>query len=266
MTHRLIKAEFRRLLATRMWGGLLLAAALLGGGMIGAMALVGPEHFEPPMPGLDTEAGLRSILGILGITAFVPAAAGTLAVTSEYRHRTAAVTFLFAPRRGQVLAAKLATYTVAGLAYGLVLAGTAAVALFTVAAARGIALGLPAATVLQLLARIGVAMVVYLLVGAGMGALIRNQIVALCVVIGYLYLGEPVLMMIPGANALYPVLPGGATAALTGFTYLADAMSAELGSGTAGLLSPAAGALLLAAYALTASAIAVIVPMRRDIT
>jgi hypothetical protein len=73
-----------------MWSGLLLAAALLGGGMMAAMALVGPENFDPPMPGLDTETGIRSILGILGYTAFVPAAVGTLAVTSEYRHRTAA--------------------------------------------------------------------------------------------------------------------------------------------------------------------------------
>jgi hypothetical protein len=57
------------------------------------------------MPGLDTEDGIRSILGILGFTAFVPAAIGTVAVTSEYRHHTAAVTFLFAPRRWQVLSA-----------------------------------------------------------------------------------------------------------------------------------------------------------------
>ena len=125
----LIKAEFRRLLATRMWPGLLLAAAILGGGLIGAMTLVGPENFDPPMPGLDTEAGIRSVLGILGFTAFVPAAIGTVAVTSEYRHHTVAVTFLFAPRRWQVLAAKLVTYGVAGLAYGIVLAGTAAGAL-----------------------------------------------------------------------------------------------------------------------------------------
>jgi ABC-type transport system involved in multi-copper enzyme maturation permease subunit len=262
----LIRAEFRRLLATRMWRWLLLAAVLVGGGLMGAMALVGPENFEPPMPGLETEAGIRSILGILGYTAFLPAAVGTLAVTSEYRHRTAAVTFLFAPRRWRVLAAKLATYGVAGLAYGLLLAGTAAAALFAVAAIRGLPLGLPAGTVLELLARIGLAMVVYLLIGVGVGALLRNQVAALSVVIGYLYLGEPLLMMIPGAGALYPVLPGGATAALTDFTYLADAMSQEVGSAAVQLLPPAAGALVLTGYALAACLIAVILPMRRDIT
>lgn len=262
----LVKAEFRRLMATRMWGGLLLAAVLLGGGMIGAMALAGPENFDPPMPGLDTETGVRSILGILGYTAFVPAAVGTFAVTSEYRHRTAAVTFLFAPRRGRVLAAKLIAYAVVGLAYGLILAVTAAAALFAVTAARGVALGLPAGTVLALLARLGVAMLVYLLLGVGVGALIRNQVVALCAVIGYLYLGETVLLMIPGVNTLYPVLPGGATAALTDFTYLTDAMSEQLGSTTIHLLPPAAAALLLTAYALVAAVAAVVLPMRRDLT
>ena len=118
----LLRAELRRVLATRMWGALLLASVALGGGLVGMMALVGPENFDPPMPGLHTEEGLRSILGILGFTAFVPAAAGALAATSEYRHGTAAVTFVFAPRRGRVLAAKLVTHAVVGLAYGLALA------------------------------------------------------------------------------------------------------------------------------------------------
>ncbi|MEV0393702.1 ABC transporter permease [Polymorphospora rubra] len=262
----LIRAEFRRLLATRMWPGLLLTAALLGGGLIGAMTLAGPENFDPPMPGLDTEAGIRSVLGILGFTAFVPAAIGTVAVTAEYRHRTVGVTFLFAPRRWQVLAAKLVTYGIAGLAYGIVLAGTAAAAFLGVAAARGVSLGLPTGTVLALLARIAVAMVAYLLIGVAMGALIRNQVVALCVVIGYLHLGETVLMMIPGANLVYPILPGGATASLTDFTYLADAMAQQLDTTTIHLLPPTAGALLLVTYALIASAIAVVVPIRRDIT
>jgi ABC-2 type transport system permease protein len=73
-------------------------------------------------------------------------------------------------------------------------------------------------------------------------------------------------MMIPGVSALYPILPGGATASLTDFTYLTDAMSQEIGHAPVQLLPPAAGTLLLTAYALTASLIAVIVPMRRDIT
>ncbi|WP_052423060.1 hypothetical protein [Nonomuraea candida] len=74
------------------------------------LALVGPENFDPPMPGLHTEAGVRAVLGFLGFlgfTAFVPAAIGTLAVTSEHRHRTITFTFLYAPDRWRVPAAPI---------------------------------------------------------------------------------------------------------------------------------------------------------------
>ncbi|MEU6711485.1 ABC transporter permease [Nonomuraea sp. NPDC046802] len=262
----LIHAEFRRLLATRLWLGTLLVAALFGGGLIGLLALVGPENFDPPMPGLHTEAGVRAVLGFLGFTAFVPAAVGSLAVTSEYRHRTINFTFLYAPDRWRVLAAKLITYGFAGMIYGLVLSGTAAVSLFGAAAARGISLGLPAATIVELLGRLAVAMVAYTVLGVGMGALIRHQIAALCVVIGYLYGAELLLIMIPGVRDLYPLLPGGATAALTDFTAVADALAQQLSSEPVQLLSPLAGALVLLGYTALASTAALLHPMRRDIS
>ncbi|GGV08270.1 ABC transporter permease [Actinomadura cremea] len=264
--NRLVKAEFRRLLATRTWLAILLLGGLVGGGLVGMMAVVGPENFDPPMPGLHTAEGVRSVLGILGYTAIVPAAVGTLAMASEYRHRTADVTFLFAPRRGRVLAAKLLVHGAAGAGYGLVLASTAAAAFFGVAAAKGMDLGLPAATILGLLARIGVAMVVYTLLGIALGALIPNQTVALGVVVGYLYAGETLLLMVPGVRWLYPWLPGGATAALTDFTAVADALSREMSTDPVRLLTPVAGTLVLLAYAALAAAAAVAAPMRRDIT
>lgn len=262
----LVRAEVRKLLATRAWLAVLLAGGLLGGGLVGMMTLVGPENFDPPMPGLDTEEGVRGVLGILGYTAFVPAAIGTLAMTSEYRHRTADVTFLFEPRRWRVLAAKLLTHGTAGAAYGLVLAGTAAAAFFGASAARGVPLGMPAADIAGVLARIALAMVAYTLLGIGIGALIRNQAVALVVVIGYLYAGEMTLMVIPGVRELYPWLPGGATAALTDFTAVADAMSEQMSADPVRLVSPATGALLLLAYAALAAAAAIVRPMRRDVT
>ncbi|MFC4561094.1 ABC transporter permease [Nocardiopsis mangrovi] len=261
----LIKAEFRRLSATRMWLWALGAATLLGGGLVGLLTAVGPQNFDPPMPGIDTREGVRSILGMLGFTVFVPAALGTLAMTAEYRHRTATYTFLSAPRRWQVLTAKLVTYGAAGLVYGLVLAGTAAAGFFGPVAAQGITPGMPAADILALLARLAVAMGVYTLLGVAAGALIRNQIAALAVVVGYLYTGEVILMMIPGVNLLYPLLPGGATASLTGFTYLTDALADQLSSSPVSLLPPAGGGALLTGYALAAAAAAVLVPMRRDV-
>ncbi|MFF7031879.1 ABC transporter permease [Streptomyces albidoflavus] len=261
----LIKAEFRRLAATRTWRWALVTAVLLGGGLVGLMAVVGPENFSPPMPGLDTEEGVLSVLGMLGFTVFVPAALGTLAMTAEYRHRTATYTFLFAPRRWQVLTAKLVTFGGAGLVYGLVLAVSAGAGFYGALAARGVTPGLAAGTVWELLLRLALTMAVYTLLGVAMGALIRNMTVALAVVIGYLYMGELILMMIPGVNLVYPLLPGGATASLTSFTYVAEAVAGELATSPVSLLSPVGGGLLLAGYALVAAAVAVLVPMRRDV-
>ncbi|GEB52747.1 MULTISPECIES: ABC transporter permease [Streptomyces] len=264
MNH-VIKAEFRRLTATRMWLWALVAAVGFGGGLVGLLTAVGPENFDPPMPALESQEGVRSLLGVLGFTVFVPAALGTLAVTSEYRHRTATFTFLFTPRRWQVLAGKLVTFTAGGMVYGLVLTGTAALGLFGAAAARGATVGMDTAEVLLLLLRLAVTMAVYTLLGVGLGALIRNQIVALAVVVGYLYMGELILLMIPGVNIVYPLLPGGATASLTSFTYIADALAEKMSTDAASLLSPVGGGLLLAGYALVAAVLAVLVPMRRDV-
>ncbi|MFI9626315.1 hypothetical protein [Streptomyces sp. NPDC052042] len=62
-----------------------------------------------------------------------------------------------------------------------------------------------------------------------------------------------------------PLLPGGATASLTGFTYIADTLADQLATSPVSLLSPVGGGLLLTGYALVAAIAAVLVPMRRDV-
>lgn len=260
----LLAAEWTRLTSTRLWlWGLL--AALGSGALVGLLALVGPENFTPPLPGLDTAQGTHVLLDLLGFTVFVPALLGTIAVSSEYRHRTITTTTLFAPRRWIWLVAKLAIYTGAGLAYGAIAATAVGGALFGVAMLEGITLGLPTVTVAALLARIALTMAVYTLLGVAVGALLRNQVTALVAVGAYFYMIETVLMLVPGIKVLYPYLPGGATAALTGSTYLADAIASQTGTSAAHLLSAPAGAAVLVCYALIAVAIAVAAPLRRDI-
>ncbi|WP_049567137.1 ABC transporter permease [Nonomuraea sp. SBT364] len=260
----LLSAEWTRLAATRLWlWGLL--AALGSGALIGLLALVGPENFNPPLPGLATEQGTRVLLGLLGFTVFAPALLGTVAVAAEYRHRTITTTTLFAPRRWTWLAAKLTVYTGAGLVYGVVASAVAGGALFGAAALKGVTLGLPTWTIVAFLARIALTMAVYTLLGVAMGALLRNQVTALAVVGAYFYLVETTLMLIPGVKLVYPYLPGGATAALTGFTYLADAIADQTGASASELLSAPAGGAVLVGYALVAAVMAVAAPLRRDI-
>ncbi|PZG14799.1 ABC transporter permease [Nonomuraea aridisoli] len=260
-----VSAEWRRLFASRLplWG---LVAAIGSGALIGLLALVGPENFQPPLPGLETEIGTRMVLGLLGMLAFVPALLGTTAVAAEYRHRTITATALFVPRRWAALVAKLVVYAAAGLGYGLATAAVAGSALFAAAAVKGVVLGLPATAVLALLGRIAVAMAGYTLLGVAVGALLRNQLAALAVLGGYFYLVETALLALPGADLVYPYLPGGAAAALTGFTYVADAVASQTGGASVELLPASLGAAVLLGYTLLAALVAVAVPLRRDIT
>lgn len=261
----LITAEALRLRGTRLWLWALLAAIIFGAGLVGLLGLIGPENAEPPMPGLSEPAGVTMVLGLLAITVFCPAIFGTAAMTSEFRHRTVVTTFLFAPRRWQVLAAKLVIFAAAGLAYGLITCTSALGALYLSAWLTGTTVGVPLAEILLVLAQIALAMAVYSLIGVGVGALVRNQMVAMIIVIGYFYFAETLLMLIPGVNLLYPFLPGGATAALTNFTYLTESVSSELGTQAVTLLPPALGAVVLLGYALAAAATAVALPLRRDV-
>lgn len=261
----MITAEVLRLRSTRLWLWTLLAGIFLGGSLIGLLGLVGPENAQPPMPGLDDPNGIRLLLGILAMTVFVPAIFGTIAMTSEYRHRTITPTFLFAPRRWHVLAAKLVVFALAGLAYGVVTCAAATGALYLSAALTGTNIGVSLASIMIMMVRIVVAMGVYCLIGVGVGALVRNQVVSMIIVVGYFYMLETLLMLIPGLNLIYPFLPGGATAALTNFTYVAEAVGAEMGTQAVQLLSPALGAGLLLAYAVAAAAAAVAIPLRRDV-
>ncbi len=259
------RGELVRLFATRLPWWTLLAAVLCGGGLSGLLAITGPENATPPMPGIDTPEGAGIVVGLGAVTLFVPALIGTIAVTSEYRHRTIGTTFLAVPHRGRVLGAKLAVYALLGILYGIVASISSGLVLVGAAAARGIELGTPMGELLTVLAQLAVASAVYMVLGVGIGAIARHQLLAIGAVLGYFYFLEYVLMLIPGVNALYPFLPGGATASLTRFTFLTDALAEQTAGGAAALASPVLGAVILVGYALVAAAIAVWLPLRRDL-
>lgn len=262
---RLITAEVYRMLASRWWIWTLLAAIILGAGFTSLFTLVGPENFDPPMPSLETEEGVQMMLGLTTLTLVVPALIGALIVTGEYRHHTISHTFLSEPRRGRVLAAKMFALALMGLGYGLLVSAMTVGSLYGAAATAGITLGAPLGQILTALTSATAAIIAYTLIGAAVGALVRNQLVAAGVLIGYFSFGEVVLLALPGLNSVYPYLPGGASSALTNFSYLADTIAAETGASTT-LLPPAAGFGVLLAYAVTASAVAMATSLQRDVT
>ncbi|TQL67245.1 ABC-2 family transporter [Nocardioides albertanoniae] len=261
-----IRGELVRLTRTRLIWWTLIAAALCGGGLVGLVSLTGPENATPPMPGLDTVEGVSGVLSLLSVTLFVPALIGTAAISGEYRHRTVATTFLAIPRRGQVLIAKLVAYSALGLGYGLAFALTAVAGLYAGSALHGGGLGLGVADVVGTVSRYGAAAAIYMLLGVGIGAIARNQFLAIGLTLGYFYLVENLIMIVPGVNMAYPFLPGGAASALTGSTALLEMIAAETGQSGPAIQAPLIGALVLLGYALMSSALAAAVSLRRDVT
>lgn len=260
-----VAAEAIRLTSTKIWLWAAVAAALCGGGLVGMVVGIGPANVDPPMPALDTAQGVSTILGIASVTLFVPAIVGMVAMTGEYRHRSITTTFLFTPVRWKVLVAKLIVFAGAGIAYGIVLAVTATVALYGGAALHGTTVGLPAGDIAAFMFRLITTACAYTLIGVGIGGLVRNQLAALGIVIGYFYFVELLLLFIPGVNLAYPYLVGGATSALLGFSYLTESVATQVGTQTVHLLTPIGGGLVLFGYAALAAVIAVLLPLRQDV-
>jgi ABC-2 type transport system permease protein len=174
--------------------------------------------------------------------------AGAIAVTAEIRYGTIRPTFLVTPRRGPVLAAKLAIGTLVGLVFGL-LAELLMAADATVAyAARGIDNELTGGDYVQLLAGGAAAAALWAAAGVGIGALVRNQVAVLVGLCAWMFLVESVSEgFVPDFGRL---LPGGAGLAL---------------AGNSDELSAAVGALLLILYAAAASAAGWLATLRRDV-
>lgn len=262
---RALHGELERALATRILllapvAGLLIPFALTAG-----LILLGPENMNPPMPGIDSESGLRGLLSVLLLTAPVPAITGARLMTAEHSHGTLVPTFLAEPRRWPVLVAKLAVAVLLGAAYG---AATAVGTLGGVALGSSIAQVEPAlgeGTLVVLACRIGAAMVMYTILGVGIGALLRSPMLAMAAIFVWFYFAESLFSGVPGAARIYPFLPGGAASALVGHSLVLEAIAQTVGGSPPQLLSIARALLVLLGYTGALAALAVALPMRRDV-
>jgi len=224
--------------------------------LAGLLGLVG---FAVLMHGLSlTERGAGSfdnqltfVLGwgeILG--ALFAALAGALSITGEYRHGTIRATFLVTPRRGRVLAAKLAAGALLGAAFGLLASVLAVGVGSALLAGRGIDVLVGHDDVVLLLAGGTVAAGLWGAVGVGIGALARRQVPVIVGLCAWLLFVENLLVgFVPEVGRLAPGAAGGALAGLNPDT----------------LLSPAAGLPVLGLWAAGAVAAGWLATVRHDV-
>jgi ABC-2 type transport system permease protein len=247
---RLIRAEALRLRTVRVYW--LLAAGgfiLIVGGVAPAAAAT---SFSPGT------SPARASLAIAGLAQTIALIAGALSVTGEFRHRTITPAVLITPRRTPLLGAKLITLAAAGLVFGLLATGLAATVTLPLLAARHIPAGVGGAGIAAIIAGGGIATALAAALGAGVGAIIRNQAGAVIAVLALLYIAEPLLGFVPGLGpAVQRYGLGGLAAAATHTTGFPS---------TAHLLSQPAAALVLAGYAAVALFAGAALLRRRDIT
>jgi ABC-2 type transport system permease protein len=221
-------------------------------GMVGLVGLASALHVLAP--GAPDLASLKHQLQVFEVGTRVgmlfAALVGAMAMTAEVRYGTIRPTFLVTPRRGPVVAAKLAVAALAGIVFGL-LAEVLMTAATTVAlSVRGIDIKLTSGDYLQLLAGGTVAATFWAAIGLGVGALVRNQAATLVGLCAWMLLVENLLLpFVPDAGRL---TPGAAGLALAGS--LVDE-----------LLTPFPAVLMLLLYAAVVSAAGWLATLRRDV-
>jgi hypothetical protein len=251
---RLVRAEWTKLFTTRVWLGLLIGSCVMAGGFAALFTGFAGRSGQDgqALPGVGTTAFEQAAFAVTANATVLFLILGIIGMTQEYRHRTATPTFLTTPRRGRVVVAKLAAYALAAVPFGLLVAATDVVVVMIYAGARGATPAL-AGDNLRVLGGAWAALVIYAVIGVGIGALLRNQVGAIVGALVYLFVVEQVVRSIPAISGAFKWLPGGAL----------QAMTATL-DGTE-LLAPWQGGLLLLGYGLLAALLGTVLAVRRDV-
>jgi len=247
---RLVHSELLKLRTTRTARVLLTLAAAGTAALIAIVLLLAGQ---PGQPALGPDALRQLVLVPAQPLTLAALVLGVLGMAGELRHGTATSTFLVTPRRGRVVAAKLAAAAVTGLAMSLASSAAVLAVGLPWLRAKGIEVAVADPGVAARVAGLAAAVALYAVLGTGLGALLRNQVAA--VVVGLLWWSQGVERVLTGIlhqPGLERWLPMGAASALT-----------APGDGS---LPMWAGALVFAAYGLGLALLGGRLVARRDLT
>jgi ABC-2 type transport system permease protein len=200
-----IRSEIRKVFTTRLWWAMLLGMATLAGLIaLGFAALVGTDFGEDPSTGVNPfktmNAGVAQLVYNAGLiqnfTTLFPLALGVLLITGEYRHQTISATFLSTPRRWVVLVSKSVAVVLIGVVYAIGHAAASVAGGAAMLAGKGEPTLLGDRDVWESLGIGVLAFVVWTMLGFGFGMLVRNQVAAVLIAVGFSLIGQIALNII----------------------------------------------------------------------
>lgn len=263
-----VRAELRKFFTTRLWWGMAIAVLVSGAAFavlfaffFTSDAVQGPQGAVAPRT--DAAIAKAVFTGGLQVGYLLTLAVGVLTIGSEYRHQTITATFLAIPRRGRVMAAKVAALLVIGAFYGVLSLAGAVGAGSLVLTSKGVS---PYAdtSIWRTLALCLLVLGLWAMIGLGAGILIPNQVAALLISVAVAWIVEPVLSLVLAltewGKSISPYLPSRATSAMV------EATSGGFDGQSVEQLSWWAGALVLTAYAVVMAGLGTWRTLRSDIS
>lgn len=266
------RAETTKQFTTSIWWILAIVLVLYVGSTAAALAGIFAASASGSLGGESAAIPEEGLAAIVYSTATAvgyvfPLLIGTLMVTTEFRHKTLTPTFLATPRRGSVLAAKLAVGVLMGGLFGVIGVIASVAPSAALLAGFGVDTALGDSDTWAQLGRMILAYVLWVLIGIGVGAFVRNQVGAIVGVLVFTQFLEPVVRtaaaFLEGLAGVTRFLPGAASDALVGASLFTSA------SGTVPADDPIqwwAGGLVLLGYAAVLIVIGHLVSWRRDVS
>ena len=244
-----LRAEFLKLRTTQVWFWLLLASVAVS--VLAAVAGLASDDVRKPHGVATMFANANGGLAV----AFV---LGILGITTEFRYQTFTPTVLGTPSRWAIVSAKLITYALAGVGYAAIGIAVQLAIAAPWLSSKGIDLDLGGEVgrvIIGLVAVFGL----FAVMGVGIGALLRNQILAMSLGLVFLLLINNLIGAIPGVWHAFPYTPEGAMLSI---------LYPGSNNGPDGVdqLSTAGGVGVLVLWALIPAALGAAISLKRDIT
>lgn len=196
---RLIRSELRKLTTTKMpWAFLAVLVVLAG---INAFAVVAGTDMDGSKAFIATEFDQQSLVAFAANALAIAGLFGAIGVAREYGHHTVVPTFLASPRRHRAALAQLVAIGLSGAVLGFVGAGLTVAAVAFSLPATDYGFLISAGNVTQVLAASALAGAAGAVLGAGIGALVRNVGGAVTATVLALFIAPPLIVQLANGTA-----------------------------------------------------------------